>query len=55
MFTYYSLFDKSIPIFTKKFPKNHEMLKPFIGEKKIQQLIRNSWSKRINENFVRRI
>ena len=39
MFTYYSLFDKSMPVFTKKFPKNHDMLKPFIGEKKIQQLI----------------
>ena len=39
IFTYYSLFDKSMPVFTKKFPKNHDMLKPFIGEKKIQQLI----------------
>ena len=39
MFTYYSLFDKSMPVFTKKFPKNHDMLKPFIDEKKIQQLI----------------
>ena len=39
MFTYYSLFDKSMPVFTKKFPKNHDLLKPFINEKKIQQLI----------------
>ena len=39
IFTYYSLFDKSKPIFTKKFPKNHNMLQPFINEKKIQQLI----------------
>ena len=39
MFTYYSLFDKSMPVFTKKFPKNHHMLQPFIDEKKIQQLI----------------
>ena len=39
IFTYYSLFDKSAPIFTKKFPKNHDILKPFINEKKIQQLI----------------
>ena len=39
MFTYYSLFDKSMPVFTKKFPKNHDMLKPFMNEKKIQQLI----------------
>ena len=39
IFTYYSLFDKSKPIFTKKFPKNHNMLQPFIDEKKIQQLI----------------
>ena len=39
MFTYYSLFDKSMPVFTKKFPKNHDMLKPFIDEKKIRQLI----------------
>ena len=39
MFTYYSLFDKSMPVFTKKFPKNHDMLQPFINDKKIQQLI----------------
>ena len=39
MFAYYSLFDKSMPVFTKKFPKNHHMLQPFIDEKKIQQLI----------------
>ena len=39
IFTYYSLFDKKTPVFSKKFPKNHEMLKPFINEKKIQQLI----------------
>ena len=39
IFTYYSLFDKSVPVFTKKFPKNHNMLQPFIDEKKIQQLI----------------
>jgi len=39
IFTYYSLFDKSKPIFTKKFPKNHNILQPFINEKKIQQLI----------------
>jgi len=39
IFTYYSLFDKTRPIFTKKFPKNHDMLKQFIDEKKIQQLI----------------
>ena len=39
IFTYYSLFDKSNPVFTKKFPKNHDMLQPFINEKKIQQLI----------------
>ena len=39
IFTYYSLFDKSKPVFTKKFPKNHDMLQPFIDEKKIQQLI----------------
>ena len=39
MFTYYSLFDKSMPVFTKKFLKNHHMLQPFIDEKKIQQLI----------------
>ena len=39
MFTYYSLFDKSMPVFTKKFLKNHHMLQPFIEEKKIQQLI----------------
>lgn len=39
IFTYYSLFDKSKPILTKKFPKNHNMLQPFINEKKIQQLI----------------
>ena len=39
IFTYYSLFDKSKPVFTKKFPKNHNMLQPFIDEEKIQQLI----------------
>ena len=39
IFTYYSLFDKSKPIFTKKFPKNHDMLQPFMNKKKIQQLI----------------
>ena len=39
IFTYYSLFDKSKPIFTKKFAKNHHILQPFIDEKKIQQLI----------------
>ena len=39
IFTYYSLFDKSKPIFSKKFAKNHYMLQPFIDEKKIQQLI----------------
>ena len=39
IFTYYSLFDKSLPSFTDKFPKNHHMLQPFIDEKKIQQLI----------------
>ena len=39
MFTYYSLFDNSPPSFTKKFPKNHDMLMPFIDNKKIQQLI----------------
>ncbi len=39
VFTYYSLFDKSPPSFTKKFPKNHYMLDPYIKEKKIQQLI----------------
>jgi len=39
IFTYYSLFDKSMPVFTKKFAKNHHMLQPFIDEKKIQQLI----------------
>jgi len=39
IFTYYSLYDKKTPAFTKKFPKNHDMLKPFINEKKIQQLI----------------
>ena len=39
IFTYYSLFDKSKAVFTKKFPKNHDMLQPFINEKKIQQLI----------------
>ena len=39
MFTYYSLFDKSLPSFTKKFPKNHDKLEPYIKEKKIQQLI----------------
>ena len=39
IFTYYSLFDKSMPVFTKKFPKNHHMLQPFIDQKKIQQLI----------------
>ena len=39
IFTYYSLFDKSKTVFTKKFPKNHDMLQPFINEKKIQQLI----------------
>jgi len=39
MFTYYSLFDKSMPIFTKKFAKNHHMLQPFLENKKIQQLI----------------
>ncbi|MFL2593293.1 MAG: metal-dependent hydrolase [Flavobacteriaceae bacterium] len=39
IFTYYSLFDKSKPVFTKTFPKNHNMLQPFIDEKKIQQLI----------------
>ena len=39
MFTYYSLFDKSFPSFTKKFPKNHDKLEPYINEKKIQQLI----------------
>ena len=39
MFSYYSLFDKSPPSFTKKFPKNHDMLMPFIDNKKIQQLI----------------
>jgi inner membrane protein len=39
IFTYYSLFDESMPIFTKKFPKNHQMLQPFIDNKKIQQLI----------------
>ena len=39
MFTYYSLFDKSLPSFTKKFPKNHDMLEPYIKEKEIQQLI----------------
>lgn len=39
IFTYYSLFDKSGPVFTKKFPKNHYLLKPYLHEKKIQQLI----------------
>ena len=39
MFTYYSLFDKSTPVFTEKFPKNHHMLQLFIDDKKIQQLI----------------
>ena len=39
IFTYYSLFDKSKPVFTKKFPKNHDLLQPFINQKKIQQLI----------------
>jgi inner membrane protein len=39
IFTYYSLFDKTSPAFTKKFPKNHDMLAPFIDNKKIQQLI----------------
>ena len=39
LFTYYSLFDKSPLSFTKKFSKNHEMLKPYINDKKIQQLI----------------
>ena len=39
IFTYYSLFDKSKPVFTKKFAKNHHILQPFIDEKKIQQLI----------------
>ena len=39
IFTYFSLFDKSKPVFTKKFPKNHNMLQPFIYQKKIQQLI----------------
>ena len=39
IFTYYSLFDKSKPVFTKNFPKNHEMLLPFINMKKIQQLL----------------
>ena len=39
IFTYYSLFDKSKTVFTKKFSKNHDMLQPFINEKKIQQLI----------------
>ena len=39
IFTYFSLFDKSKPVFTKKFPKNHNMLQPFIDQKKIQQLI----------------
>ena len=39
IFTYYTLFDKSKTVFTKKFPKNHDMLQPFINEKKIQQLI----------------
>ena len=39
IFTYYSLFDKSKPVFTKTFPKNHNMLQPFIDERKIQQLI----------------
>ena len=39
IFTYYSLFDKSPPSFTKKFPKNHDKLEPYINEKKIQQLI----------------
>ena len=39
IFTYYSLFDKSKPVFTKKFAKNHNMLQPFIDDKKIQQLI----------------
>ena len=39
IFTFYSLFDKSAPIFTKKFLKNHHLLKPFVNEKKIQQLI----------------
>ena len=39
IFTYYSLFDKSPPTFTKKFPKNHDKLQPYINEKKIRQLI----------------
>lgn len=39
MFTYYSLFDKSPLVFTKKFAKNHEKLEPYINNKKIQQLI----------------
>ena len=42
MFTYYSLFDKSLPSFTKKFPKNHDKLEPYINENKIQQLIISS-------------
>ena len=39
IFTYYSLFDKSLPSFTDKFPKNHDKLEPYINEKKIKQLI----------------
>lgn len=39
MFSYHSLLDKSKPIFTKKFAKNHDMLEPYINNKKVQQLI----------------
>ena len=36
---YYSLFDKKEIIYSKEFPKNHELIKPFFDQKVVQQLI----------------
>ena len=36
---YYSIFDKKEIIFSKEFPKNHELIKPFLDQKVVQQLI----------------
>ena len=36
---YYSLFDNKEIIYSKEFPKNHELIKPFLDQKVVQQLI----------------
>jgi inner membrane protein len=36
---YYSLFDKQEITYSKEFPKNHELIKPYLDQKVVQQLI----------------